>query len=176
MILYTCVVFQSAKVPFASTEKSTETLKTTEAPETGKTNQKHVSPLILILVICQHDIWIYCFTMKTISPQNIFLKPEPSTEVSAETVKTTKAPETAEATPGRFSFFGFHFGTVAAFAFVSMFKVWESPAQLPSQFLDRFSCWLTSSASPCSAAEGEPKYSKLDFDFCAKIFKRISHS
>ena len=112
----------------------------------------------------------------TIGMPCIFLKPEPSTEVSAETVKTTKAPETAEATPGRFSFFGFHFGTVAAFAFVSMFKVWESPAQLPSQFLDRFSCWLTSSASPCSAAEGEPKYSKLDFDFCANIFKRISHS
>ena len=33
-------------------------------------DQKHVSPLILILAICQHDIWIYCFTMKTISPQN----------------------------------------------------------------------------------------------------------
>ena len=47
----------------------------------------------------------------------IFLKPEPSTEVSAETVKRTEAPETAETNPGRFPHFGFHFGTVAAFVF-----------------------------------------------------------
>ena len=35
-----CVVFQSAKVPFASTEESAETSNTTEAPETGETTSR----------------------------------------------------------------------------------------------------------------------------------------
>ena len=49
----------------------------------------------------------------------IFSKPDTSTEVSAETVKTTEAPETAETSPGRFPHFAFHFETVAAFTFLS---------------------------------------------------------
>ena len=36
----------------------------------------------------------------------------------------------------------------------SMFKAWESPARLPL-FLGRFSSWLTLSALPFTAAEGE---------------------
>ena len=91
----------------------------------------------------------------TIRMPCIFLKPEPSTEVSAETVKTTEALE------GGFPYFCFHFvGTVTLGSICilfSMFKVWywERPEQLPSLSPARFSYWLFSAALPSSAAEGE---------------------
>ena len=93
------------------------------------------------------------------------LKPETPT---AETPKTTEAPETAETGPDRFPFFSFHFQTVTLGSIHNyhwMFKVWER-AQLPSRFLARFSSMLFLPALSSSAAEGDSD------EFWAKISKQ----